>query len=150
MTRHYSDNFTRRGRGGLILLGSLVGYQGVARAATYAATKARVQTLAEGLHLELRPLGIDVLSVAPGPRTQRLRRQRRHDHEPSPAPRRHRRPGPGRPWPPDHHRPRSTVKLLTWSLTPLPRKARTLIMSRVMAEMTPTTPSPFPAPPTAG
>jgi short-subunit dehydrogenase len=35
--------------------------------AHYAATKAYVQTLAEGLHGDLKPLGIDVLSAAPGP-----------------------------------------------------------------------------------
>jgi len=110
MTRHYSDNFTRRGRGGLILLGSLVGYQGVARAATYAATKAWVQTLAEGLHLELRPLGIDVLSVAPGPvhsgfadnAGMTMSRAQRPADIAAPAL--------AAPWPPDHHRPRSTVQ----------------------------------------
>lgn len=36
-------------------------------AAHYAATKAYVQTLAEALHVELAPLGVDVLASAPGP-----------------------------------------------------------------------------------
>ena len=54
-------------RGGLILLGSIVGFQGVARATTYAATKAFVQSLGEGLWHELKPHGIDVLISAPGP-----------------------------------------------------------------------------------
>lgn len=54
-------------RGGLILLGSIVGFQGVARATTYAATKAFVQSLGEGLWHELKPHGIDVLVSAPGP-----------------------------------------------------------------------------------
>jgi uncharacterized protein len=35
--------------------------------ANYAATKAYVQTLAEALHLELAPAGVDVLVSAPGP-----------------------------------------------------------------------------------
>jgi short-subunit dehydrogenase len=56
-----------RRRGGIILMSSLVGFQGVARAAHYAATKAYVQTLAEGLHLELKRYGVDVLASAPGP-----------------------------------------------------------------------------------
>ena len=56
-----------RGRGGLILLSSIVAFQGVPRAAHYAATKAYVQSLAEGLAVELRPHGVDVLSTAPGP-----------------------------------------------------------------------------------
>jgi short-subunit dehydrogenase len=39
----------------------------VARAAHYAATKAYVQSLAEGLRLELAPHGVDVVACAPGP-----------------------------------------------------------------------------------
>jgi short-subunit dehydrogenase len=54
-------------RGGLILLGSIVGFQGVARATTYSATKAFVQSLGEGLWHELKPHGVDVLVSAPGP-----------------------------------------------------------------------------------
>jgi uncharacterized protein len=41
--------------------------QGVPGSATYAATKGFVQSFAEGLSVELRPQGISVLSVAPGP-----------------------------------------------------------------------------------
>lgn len=40
---------------------------GVSGQANYAATKAYVQSLAEGLHAELKPHGVDVLCVAPGP-----------------------------------------------------------------------------------
>jgi len=39
----------------------------VPRAANYAATKAYVQSFAEALRLELRPLGVDVIASAPGP-----------------------------------------------------------------------------------
>ncbi len=56
-----------RGRGGLVLLSSLVAFQGVARSAHYAATKAFVQTLAEGLQQEWASSGVQVLAVAPGP-----------------------------------------------------------------------------------
>lgn len=56
-----------RGKGGLVLFSSIVAMQGVANSAHYAATKAYIQTLAEGLHLELRPKGVDVLASAPGP-----------------------------------------------------------------------------------
>lgn len=66
-----SHGFGRRmaaaGRGGLMLFGSLVGFQGSPNAATYAATKGFVQAFAEGLAVELRPAGVTVLSVAPGP-----------------------------------------------------------------------------------
>ena len=63
----FGRRFVARGRGGLILMSSLVAFQGVPRAANYAATKAYVQSLAEGLRFELGPLGVDVLASAPGP-----------------------------------------------------------------------------------
>ena len=56
-----------RGQGGIILFASLVGWQGTPFAATYAATKAFVQSFGEALHRELRPVGVDVLVAAPGP-----------------------------------------------------------------------------------
>ncbi|MFN8033413.1 MAG: SDR family NAD(P)-dependent oxidoreductase [Mycobacterium sp.] len=56
-----------RERGGIVLFGSILGWQGVAGQANYAATKAYVQSFAEGLHDELAPHGVDVLAVAPGP-----------------------------------------------------------------------------------
>jgi uncharacterized protein len=56
-----------RGRGGIVLMSSLVAFQGVPKAANYAATKAFIQTFAEGLHEELAPCGVDVLASAPGP-----------------------------------------------------------------------------------
>jgi len=67
LARHFGRQFARRGRGGLVLMSSLVGFQGVPHAAHYAATKAYVQTLAEALHVELGPRGVDVLASAPGP-----------------------------------------------------------------------------------
>ena len=54
-------------RGGIVLFGSLVGFNGAPLSATYAATKGFVQSFAEGIASEMRPLGVDVLSVAPGP-----------------------------------------------------------------------------------
>lgn len=56
-----------RRRGGIILMSSIVAFQGVANSANYAATKAYVQTFAEGLAAELAPTGVDVLASAPGP-----------------------------------------------------------------------------------
>jgi short-subunit dehydrogenase len=67
LSLHFGRRFAERGRGGMVLFGSLVAYQGVPRAAHYAATKAYVQSLAEALHVELAPRGVDVLAVAPGP-----------------------------------------------------------------------------------
>lgn len=67
LSHEFGGRFQRQRRGGIVLMSSLVAFQGVPRAANYAATKAYVQSLAEGLRLELGPLGIDVLACAPGP-----------------------------------------------------------------------------------
>ncbi len=64
---YFAKMFAQKKRGGIILMGSLVGFQGVPNSANYAATKAFIQTFAEGLHFELKPYGVDVLAVAPGP-----------------------------------------------------------------------------------
>src|SRR6478672_3334318 len=63
----FGRRFASRGRGGIVLMASLVGWQGVPFSAHYAATKAYVQSLAEALHVELAPQGVDVLASAPGP-----------------------------------------------------------------------------------
>lgn len=67
LTHLFGNRLAKRGRGGLVLMSSLVAFQGVPRAANYAATKAYVQSLAEGLRVELAPRGVDVLASAPGP-----------------------------------------------------------------------------------
>lgn len=63
----FAARLAARSRGGIMLFGSIVGWQGVPGQANYAASKAYIQSLAEGLHDELAPRGVDVLSVAPGP-----------------------------------------------------------------------------------
>jgi short-subunit dehydrogenase len=67
LAHHFGRRFADRRRGALVLMSSLLAFQGVPRAANYAATKAYVQSLAEGLRSELRPLGVDVIASAPGP-----------------------------------------------------------------------------------
>lgn len=67
LAHHFGNRFAARRRGGIVLMSSLLAFQGVPHAANYAATKAYVQSLAEGLHVELAPLGVDVIACAPGP-----------------------------------------------------------------------------------
>ena len=55
-----------RGRGGIILLGSMSGMAGSAWVATYSATKSFEVVLAEGLWAELRAFGVDVLALVAG------------------------------------------------------------------------------------
>ncbi len=67
LTHHFSRRFAEQRRGGIILMSSIVAFQGVPYSANYAATKAYVQSLAEALAAELKPYGVDVLAAAPGP-----------------------------------------------------------------------------------
>lgn len=67
LTHHYAQRFAVQKRGGIILMSSMVAFQGVPYAANYAASKAYVQTLAEALAVELKKDNVDVLAAAPGP-----------------------------------------------------------------------------------
>ena len=67
LVHHFGQRMKDQKRGGIILLSSLVAFQGVPFAATYAATKAFIQTFAEAWHVEMQPYHVDVLAVAPGP-----------------------------------------------------------------------------------
>ncbi|BCM25010.1 SDR family NAD(P)-dependent oxidoreductase [Methyloradius palustris] len=67
LSHHYGKRFSTQKKGGIVLMSSIMAFQGVPNMANYAATKAYVQTLAEGLHIELAPYGVDVHASAPGP-----------------------------------------------------------------------------------
>ncbi|MBD3750678.1 MAG: SDR family NAD(P)-dependent oxidoreductase [Sphingobacteriales bacterium] len=67
LTHYYGQQFAIQKRGGIVLMSSMVAFQGTPYSANYAATKAYVQTLAEGIAVELKPKGVDVLAAAPGP-----------------------------------------------------------------------------------
>lgn len=63
---YFCNQFKARKRGGLILLSSASALQGSALVQHYAASKAYILTLAEGLWYELRVYGVDVLGLMPG------------------------------------------------------------------------------------
>jgi uncharacterized protein len=63
----YGRLLARRGRGGIILVSSAVAFAPVPYTANYAAAKAYTASLGQALHYELRPAGVDVLTLAPGP-----------------------------------------------------------------------------------
>lgn len=66
MTHGLGPSLLERGRGGIIIMSSLAGFQGTPRIATYAASKAFGTVLAEGLWGELQEHGIDVLASCAG------------------------------------------------------------------------------------
>lgn len=63
---HFGGLMKRRGRGGLLLVGSGACYSGAGYLAAYSGAKAFVMCFAESLWYELRPHNVDVLHVALG------------------------------------------------------------------------------------
>jgi short-subunit dehydrogenase len=63
---HYGQAMRSRRRGGIVLLGSLAGYLGSVRQTVYGGVKAFTRVFAEGLWLELRDHGVDVLELVLG------------------------------------------------------------------------------------
>ncbi len=66
VARSVLPEMAERGRGGLVFMSSLAGMQGSPGLAAYAATKAYLRVLAEGLWYEMRPSGVDVLACVAG------------------------------------------------------------------------------------
>lgn len=66
LTHHFGALMKERGRGGVLLVGSLSGYLGQAQISVYSAAKAFSRVFAEGLWLELRPHGVHVLELVLG------------------------------------------------------------------------------------
>lgn len=66
LCHHFGAQMRKRGRGGIILVGSLGGCAGSANLVAYSASKAFEQILGEGLWYELKPFGVDVLSYVIG------------------------------------------------------------------------------------
>lgn len=136
LTHYYSQQFVQQKRGGIILMSSMVAFQGTPYAANYAATKAYVQTLAEGLAVELKPHGVAVLAAAPGPVesvfSQRANMKMSMSLTPSQV---------GVPILKALGRkttvfPGLLTKLLVYSLRTVPRWAKVKIMGKVMGAMT--------------
>ncbi len=146
LTHHFGARFAARGDGGVVLLSSIVAFQGVPRAAHYAATKAWVQTFAEGLRHEWRPLGVDVVACAPGPVKSafaaRANMRMGATVDPATVARETLRSLGRR----GTVRPGALTKLLESGLSLLPRFARTRIMRQVMAGMTKHQDAPTPVP----
>ena len=66
LVHHYAQPMKARGRGGILLVGSLAGYVGASHEAIYGAVKAFGRIFAEGLWVELREHGVHVLELVLG------------------------------------------------------------------------------------
>ncbi len=66
VTHVFAQDMRARGRGKILLVASLLAYQGVQNFAVYAAAKAYVLRLGEALHRELKRDGITVTTLCPG------------------------------------------------------------------------------------
>lgn len=66
VTHVFAQDMLRRRRGQILLVSSLLAYQGVENFAVYAAAKAYVLRLGEALHRELKRDGVTVTTLCPG------------------------------------------------------------------------------------
>jgi short-subunit dehydrogenase len=66
LTHAFIPALIKRGRGGILLTGSIEGFFGFPWSSGYAASKAFVLSLGEGLWQELRAYNVDVLVLSPG------------------------------------------------------------------------------------
>jgi short-subunit dehydrogenase len=62
-THHYSGLMKDRGRGGVVLVGSMAGYVGMPSISHYSAAKSFSRTFSEAIWFELKPFGVDVLHL---------------------------------------------------------------------------------------
>lgn len=135
LAQAFATRMAAQRRGAIVLFGSILGWQGVPGHANYAATKAYVQSLAEGLHRELKPRGVDVLSVAPGPVHTGFAARAGLTMTSAAAPEAVAQAM----WSALGRRvtvvPGAQAKFLTASLKMLPRRIRSIILGRVMASM---------------
>lgn len=133
----FGRRLAARGRGGIVLFSSVVAFQGTPGAVNYASTKAFVQTFAEGLARELKPLGVDVLSAAPGPTHSGFATRANMKMGFAATTKDVARATIAALGRSGTVHPGFVAKLLGWSLAPLPRWARTMIMGQAMASMRP-------------
>jgi short-subunit dehydrogenase len=66
LAHRFGNRLAARGRGGLIIVASLAGYQATPHMSCYGATKAFDLLLGEGIADEMRHTGVDVLVLNPG------------------------------------------------------------------------------------
>ena len=67
LTHRYATEMVARRRGAILIVASTAGMQPMPFSAGYSAAKAHQLALSEALHQELKPVGVTVTALAPGP-----------------------------------------------------------------------------------
>jgi short-subunit dehydrogenase len=67
LAARWTRGMVARGAGAVLITASVAGFQPLPGNATYSAIKAFALTFAEALHAELRPAGVTVTALCPGP-----------------------------------------------------------------------------------
>jgi uncharacterized protein len=133
---HLGQRMVARGRGGVVFMSSLLAFHGTPGAANYAATKAYIQTLAEGLRVEWLPHGVDVIASAPGPIRSGFAQRANMSMNQALPPEVVARVTLQALGSKSTVRPGWLSKLLGWSLAILPRWAKIMVIAKVMKGMT--------------
>ncbi|PXX61738.1 hypothetical protein DFR70_108296 [Nocardia tenerifensis] len=76
LTHRFGERMARRGKGGVVLLGSPGAEHGIPWLAAHTAAKSYVNTLGRGLHSEFAARGITLVVLAPGAVATELQRRR--------------------------------------------------------------------------
>lgn len=132
---YFARRFQQRQHAGIILFSSIFAFQGVPGSANYAATKAFIQSFAEGIQSELKP-NIDVLSAAYGPVNTGFADRANMVMQFAQSPDSVARSTLAALGKRTTSRPGAISKLLGYLLSALPRWARTKILSLIVADMT--------------
>lgn len=66
LSHHFGSNMVARGRGGILLVSSLIGHMASPYFTNYSASKAYVVLFGQGLHTEFKNKGVDVSVLSPG------------------------------------------------------------------------------------
>ncbi len=136
LTHSFANKFKQNKKGGIVLFGSILGFQGVARTANYAATKAFVQSFAEGIRSELKPFNVNLVSVAPGPVNSGFAGRANMQMGSAQSPEGIANETLNALGKKTTVRPGFLSKLLGYSLSTLPRFGRSIILNKIMSEMT--------------
>ena len=136
LTHSFANQFKSNQKGGIVLFSSIVAFQGVARTATYAATKAFIQSFVEGIRTELKPYSVDVIACAPGPVNSGFGKRAKMKMGSAQNPEGIANETLNALGKTNTVRPGFLSKLLGYSLSTLPRFGRSMVLNKIMSEMT--------------